>query len=237
MRSMDHIGLRVERKLKKNAFWGLARRRDSLVLTWRGRLLLVLSLTILSVIAVRGLYPFLAVNEPVTSGLLVVEGWVSDVAMEVAVAEFKRHRYAKVCVTGGPIEHGAWMSDYQTFAEQGAATLLKLGLNPNEIQAIPSKWVRKDRTNAAAEAFVKWMRGGGATFTTVHLITEGAHARRSRLLIQRLLGGGVVVGVTSVPRSDFDPERWWQSSAGVREVIGETLAYGYVRFLSWLADE
>ncbi|TRZ53351.1 YdcF family protein [bacterium] len=218
-------------------FFGLVRHRDCLALTWRGWLLLVLSLAVLSVVTVRELYPFLAVTEPVESGLLVVEGWVSDVTMEATIAEFKQHRYEKVYVTGGPIEHTAWLSNYKTFAERGAATLLELGLSANEVQAIPSKRVRKDRTNAAAAAFSKWMKDSGAVFTTVHLITEGAHARRSRLLFQRALGSGVTVGVTSFPGSDYDPEHWWQSSAGVREVVGEMLAYGYARFLFWLADE
>ena len=68
-------------------------------------------------------------------------------------------------------------------------------------------------------------------FFLFHLITEGAHGRRSRLLFQRALGSGVTVGVTSVPSSAYDPEHWWKFSAGVREVVGELLAYGYARFL------
>ncbi len=218
-------------------FFGLLSRRDCLALTWRGWLLLALTLAVWSVVAVRGIYPFLAVTEPVERGVLVVEGWVSDATMEAAVAEFKRHRYEKVYVTGGPVEHGAWISYYETFAEAGVATLVKLGLSANDLQAIPSKWVRKDRTNAAAAALDRWRRDSGAPFTTVHLISEGAHARRSRMLFQRALGSGVTVGVTSFPSNDFDPEHWWRSSAGVREVVGEILAYGYARFFFWPADE
>jgi hypothetical protein len=222
--------------MRKNDYWGLVRRRDCLVLTWRGWLLLILSLVSLSVATVRELYPFLAVTDPVEGGLLVVEGWGSDVTMEAAIGEFKRHHYEKVCVTGGPIEHSAWMNYYKTYAEQGAATLLVLGLNKNEVQAIPSTWVRKDRTHASAAAFSAWMRGSSTVFTIVHLITEGAHARRSRLLFQRALGSSVTVGVTSLPSRDFDPEHWWQSSAGFREVVGELLAYGYARMLGFAEE-
>jgi hypothetical protein len=49
-------------------------------------------------------------------------------------------------------------------------------------------------------------------------------------LFQRALGKGVTVGVTSVTDREYDPERWWQSSSGVRDVLGETLAYVYARF-------
>jgi hypothetical protein len=218
-------------------YFGLLRRRERLTPTRRGWALFALGLAMFSTFTVRGIYPFLAVTEPVAGGFLVVEGWVSDAAMEAAVAEFRRHRYAMVYVTGGPVEHGAWMNRYKTFADAGRATLIELGLDPKEVQPIPSKQVRKDRTNAEAEAFGRWIRQSGAAVKTVHLISEGAHARRSRLLFQRALGGDVEVGVTSVPRGDFDPDHWWRSSAGVREVMGETVAYGYARLLFWLADE
>jgi hypothetical protein len=223
--------------MKKKVCWGLVRHRDCLVLTWRGCLLLVLSLAALSVVTVRELHPFLAVTEPVANGLLVVEGWVPDVAMNAAIAEFKQHHYEKVCVTGGPISRGAQLSVYKTFAEMGTATLLKLGLSKNEVQAIPSAWIRRDRTYAEAVALKMWMQDSGVSSTTVHLITEGSHARRSRLLFQRVLGSGVTVGVTSIPSGEYDPEHWWQSSEGVRTVVGETLAYGYARFLFRSAEK
>ena len=207
------------------------RHRVCLVPTWRGWLMAVLVLAAGLVFLVRELYPFLAVTEPAANGLLVVEGWVSDSTMAVTVDEFKRHHYEKICVTGGPIDHSAWRNYYQSFAEEGAATLLRLGIKANEIQAVPSERARKDRTYAEAAALAKWLRSSGAAFTSVHLITEGAHARRSRLLFRRALGNNVTVGVTSVPSGDYDPEHWWRSSAGVREVVGETLAYGYARLL------
>ncbi len=223
--------------MEKKVFWGLVQRRDCLAPTWRGWLLLVLSLAALFVVTVRELYPFLAETRPVASGLLVVEGWVQDVAMEAAAAEFKRHHYEKLCVTGGPIYRGAPLRGYNTFADWGTAALLKLGLNANDVQPIPSTWVRRDRTYAEALALNKWMREQGIAFSTVHLITDGPHARRSRMLFQRALGSGVTVGVTSIPSRQYDPERWWQSSEGMKDVVGETLAYGYALFLTGAAKE
>jgi hypothetical protein len=223
--------------MKKKEFWGLLKRRYCLALTWRGWLLLVLSLAILSVVTVRGVYPFLSVTEPVESGLLVVEGWVSDFTMEATVAEFKRHRYDKVCVTGGPKDYTIYLSEYKNFAEEGTATLLVLGLKKNEVQAIPAKRVLKDRTYVSAVALSKWMKDSGTAFTTIHLITQGPHARRSQLLFQRAFGSGVTIGVTSVPSHSYDPEHWWRSSAGVKEVIGEMIAYVYSRLFFWPKEE
>ncbi len=81
---------------------GLLRRRQCLVPTLRGWLLLALGCAALAFVAARGLHPFLAVTDPVPGGVLVVEGWVPDYMLEAAIAEFKRNHYAKLFVTGIP---------------------------------------------------------------------------------------------------------------------------------------
>lgn len=208
---------------------GLLRRRQGLMPTWRGWLLLIFILTGLSIVGVRTLYPFLAVNAPAPGGVLVVEGWVPDWALEATSAEFHRNHYDKVLVTGIPIERGTLLSEYKTYAELGAAILLKLGMSSNNVQAVPTPSVRQDRTYASATELRNWLREHSMSVTKVNLITMGAHARRSRLLFQEALGKGVVVGVVAIPARDFDEGHWWRSSQGVRIVIGEALAYGYAR--------
>ncbi len=209
--------------------WKLLRRRQVLVPTWRGWLVLLVGLIGLAIFAILEIHPFLAVNAPLRSGSMVVEGWASDYALEKAVAEFHRNHYDKMYVTGGPIEAGAPLSEYKTYAERGAAILTKLGLLTNEFRAVPAPWVRQDRTYTAALTLANWLRIDGVRLTKVHLITEDTHARRSRLLYEKALGKGVKVGVTAIPPADYDPGRWWRSSVGVRSVMGETLAYGYAR--------
>ncbi|HWX21363.1 MAG TPA: ElyC/SanA/YdcF family protein [Candidatus Binatia bacterium] len=209
--------------------WGLLRRRQCVVPTWRGWLALFLVCAVLAIISIREIHPFLAVTEPLPGGVLVVEGWAPDYALEATVAEFRRNHYDKLYVTGGPLEAGAPLSVYKTFAELGAATLLKLGLNTNEVQAVPAPLVRQDRTYVSAVSLRRWLSGHGLAPAMVHLISEGPHARRSRLMFERALGKGVKVGVTAVPSMDYDERHWWRSSAGVRGVIAEALAYGYAR--------
>lgn len=179
----------------------------------------------------RRAHSFFATVDPVHGGILVVEGWAPDYAMAETVAEFRRHPYSRLYVTGGPLEVGTPLSEYKTYAQRGTAILLKLGLTTNEVQAVPCGPVRKDRTYAAAVALGDYLRENGGIPDRVHLITEGPHARRSRLLLQMALGREAEVGVTAIPIPDYDPDRWWDSSAGVRGVIGEAIAYGYARFL------
>lgn len=210
---------------------GLLRRRECWRLTWRAWLLLGLVFGSLACLFVVRIHQFLSVNQPITGGLLVVEGWSSDYGFQSALAEFRTHHYDKLYVTGGPIQEGAPLSEYKTYAECGALILLKLGLSSNDVQAVPAPWVRQDRTYTAAVTLRDFLRQHGIAASKVHLISEGPHARRSRLLVQKAFGKRAEVGVTSVPVRDYDPQHWWRSSTGVRGVIGETLAYLYARLL------
>jgi uncharacterized SAM-binding protein YcdF (DUF218 family) len=212
-------------------WFGLLRRRQCWLPTWRAWTIFIVVFLGFGWLGIRKIYPFLAVNDPHPGGLLVVEGWAPDYAFEAALQEFKRNHYDKVCVTGGVLDIGAPLSDYKTYAELGVAVLVKLGLSTNDIQAIPAPAVRRDRTYAAAASLHRWLEQQHRAPNQIHLITEGAHARRSRLLFQKALGPNIKVSVTAVPVRDFDERHWWRSSAGVRGVIGETLAYLYVRLL------
>jgi len=210
---------------------GLLRRRQCVVPTWRGWLVLIASCALLAVVLARTAYPFLAVIDSKPGGVLVVEGWASDRVLETAVTEFRRNHYDKLYATGGPVELGGPLSVYKTYAELAAATLLKLGLNTNDVQAVPAAEVRRDRTYNSAIFLKKWLREHNLAAARVNLITVGPHARRSRLMFEKALGEGAVVGVIAIPSEEYDPGHWWRSSAGVRTVIGEAMAYGYARFI------
>ena len=199
--------------------------------------MLVLLAGLFAGITFRGIYPFLSIDDPLPGGALVVEGWAPDRAMEFVAAEFRRQHYDKVYVIGGPLDSGAPLSEYQTYAQLGAAVLLKLGLSTNDVQAVPAPHVRKDRTYAAVMSLRDWWRQHGPTPTKVHLISEGPHSRRSRLMMQKALGKGVAVGVTAAPCAEFDGRDWYRCSAGVRAVISEGLAYLYARFLFYPPKE
>ena len=222
---------------QKKIVWGLLGRRQCLVPTLRGWLLLTLSLAALALLAARTLYPFLAVTDPVPGGVLVVEGWVPDHMLKAAIAEYKRDHYAGLFVTGIPLTQGAPLSEYTNYAYLGAATLLKLGMSTNDVQAVPTGVIRRDRTYAMALSLKSWWREHNMAPTKVNLVTGGPHARRSRLLFEKALGQGVSVGVIAIPANDFDERHWWNSSQGVRIVTGEALAYVYARLLFYPPKE
>jgi hypothetical protein len=236
-------GLRYISPLSRNTMessttcLGLLSRRHCLVPTLRGWLLLALSFAALMFVAARELHPFLAVTDPVPGGVLVVEGWAPDYMLEAAIAEFKRNHYARLYVTGIPLQNGAPLSEYKNYAYLGAATVVKLGLSTNEVQAVPTGLTRRDRTYAMALSLKHWWREHDLAPTKANLITGGPHARRSRLLFEKALGKGVTVGVMPIAANDYDEQHWWHSSQGVRVTIGEMLAYGYARLLFYPPQE
>ena len=217
--------------------WALFRRRQIPVPTWRGWLLLIVLAVLFCVIAVKRAYWFLAVTAPKPGGVLVIEGWAPDYALAQAAQEFRRNRYEKLFATGGPVEYGAPLSEYTTYAEVGAATLLKLGLGTNEVQAAPAPLVKQDRTYTAAVALRHWMREHNLIATNVNVLTVGPHARRTRLMFHKAFGKGVTIGIIATGPGDFEENKWWRSSQGFRAVTGELMAYGYARLLFHPAQE
>ena len=216
---------------QNKVFYGFLCRRQCLVPTLRAWVVVVLVCATVAVIGARELGSFLTVNAPVQGGVMVAEGWLPDYALEAVKAEFNRDHYEKLFVTGLPLERGAPLAEYKTYAEMSAAILIKMGLGTNVVQAVPGTWVRQDRTYAMASTLRRWMLEHRMTPTKVQIMTVGPHARRSRLLFEKAFGKGVTVGVTALPSDDFDPAHWWTSSAGVRTVVGEALAYAYARVL------
>jgi hypothetical protein len=67
------------------------------------------------------------------------------------------------------------------------------------------------------------------TVRSINVLTEDAHARRTQMLFEKAFGSGVAVGIISIPDPDYDAKHWWRTSEGVREVLGESIAYIYAR--------
>jgi hypothetical protein len=173
------------------------------------------------------------VNDPLPSDILVIEGWIPDYALQRALPDLTRDHYRKILVTGGPINSGTYLCGYTNWAELGTATLLRLGVDTNTVEALPAARVSRDRTYASAVTLLAWLHSHNINSTSLNIVTMADHSRRSRLLFCKALGPDYHVGVISIDSQDYDPNRWWKTSEGVRTVIGELIAYGYARFLFW----
>ena len=66
----------------------------------------------------------------------------------------------------------------------------------------------------------------------INVVTESTHARRTCLLFQKALGKHVQGGIIAAPNPDYDKERWWRYSEGVKDVMSDNLSYVYAKFSS-----
>lgn len=201
--------------------------------TWRGVLLALGLAGLLAWGFMNSIHSFLTPNAPLPDGAMVLEGWLSDGALRHALYRFRSGNYDWLYVTGGPVELGGPLMQYKNYADVTAASLISMGMDTNRLQAVSAPQVMQDRTYASAVALRQWLARHGRSITNLTVVSEDAHARRSRLLFEKAFGGGVHVGIISIPTDHYEPKRWWASSPGVRVVISEAVAYGYARLLFW----
>src|SRR5438552_4063387 len=222
MRSGDHLSQKL---------WGIVTRKERWGLSWRGWLLVTSAGLVAAYLAFLNIHPFLAITHRVNTNVLVVEGATQRYAIRGGAEEFKNGSYQRIFTTGGPVEgNGGYTNDYNTSASVAAESLEKFGVPDYLVQMVPSRVIARERTYSSAVALRDWFRDHDLPVHSINVLTQGAHARRTRLLYQKAFGKNVAVGVIAVSNPDYDPTQWWRYSDGVREVIGESIAYIYARF-------
>jgi len=209
---------------------GLLVRQYRWGLSLRGWVFALLLLASVFFLFLGCIHPFFAITQRVKASLLVVEGWVPQYVMKKASEEFLSGSYQRVFSTGGPVTGmGGYINDYSTAAYIGATHLRNAGVPGRDVQSVPADKVERDRTYSAAVALQRWLSQYHPTERAVNIVTIDVHARRTRLLFQRAMGPEFQVGIVSIANPDYDSRHWWRYSEGVRDVLGETIAYAYVK--------
>jgi O-antigen/teichoic acid export membrane protein len=216
----------------RRALWGLLDRQERWSLSWHGWLTLTSALVLAGALLLNSVYPFLATTRRVDADVLVVEGWIHEYAIRVAADEFRSGSYRRVFTTGGPVVGtGRYVNDFQTTASVGADLLKKVGVPDESLEMVPSRTMDRDRTYGSAIALRDWIREHQPSVRRINVLTENTHARRTWLLFQRAFGRDVQVGIIAVPNVDYPANRWWLYSQGLKDVVSESGAYLYARFL------
>lgn len=169
---------------------------------------------------------FLSVNQPVNGEVLVVEGWLPDYALQEVAGKHLERNYRLIVVCGGPLERGTYLTGYDTYADVGRDTLSRIS-GRKDIIAVPVQRVQKDRTYAAAAALRRWFLENDVKWRKIDVVTIGVHARRSWMLHRSVFGRSFSIGVVAIENQNYDAEKWWTTSQGVKTVIMETIAYLY----------
>jgi uncharacterized SAM-binding protein YcdF (DUF218 family) len=212
---------------RRQVLGGLVVRRECWTLSWKGRVLAGAVLLGATIAILFGAHPFLAVTQPIKGRFLIVEGWVPASATREAKILFEQGSYQKILTCGGPVRDRLDLESEVTYAEWGASNLRKLGVSTNFVQAVPAPAAETDRTYSSALALKAWFETNGLDAESIDVVTSGCHGRRSHMLFRKAFGPNVRIGIISVPPKAYNSQRWWASSAGVREVLSEGIAYLY----------
>ena len=134
-------------------------------------------------------HPFLAINAPEQTRILVVEGWISETGIKYAADQLLSDSYDHAFITGGPISgFGGYTSDFNTYAHYGFSRLLKKEVSRDRLTRVPSRVTERDRTYSSAVVLRQYLATNNIQPTAVNILTDSVHARRSRLLFKAALG-------------------------------------------------
>ena len=114
--------------------------------------------------------------------------------------------------------------------QYAASLMLPLFLLEKIIPVPITIYPRKDRTYYKALEVKKRLNEEGFTRLSIDVVSSGVHARRTWLLFEKAFPS-VDVGVIAITPNSYDTSRWWLFSEGVRNVISESIAYLYARFI------
>jgi len=207
----------------------LIRQRLMYVPTWLGWLCLLGAAAVVVRLCLAGPYPLLAVTERVPASVLVVEGWVSDFALRDALAEFRHGGYERLVTAGGPLGYGYTVGGTTNYAQSAGLILRSFGADTNRMVVAPGRFTFRNRTYNAARSVQTRLQEISVPIHGIVVFSQGPHARRTRLVYQKVFGPGVSVGVISRPSDEYDGARWWQTSEGAKEVITEGLGWLFER--------
>lgn len=197
--------------------------------TWKAKFIFLLGFVLSFYFLVVGAYNFLSPQEPVNTKILVVEGWLNDYALEESLSLFHEDSYDIMLITGGPLNTGYVLMNYKSTAEVALGTLLKFGANPETTIAINRDLVWRDRTYTSALELKKYLKSEMPDVNSFNLVSLGAHSKRSYLLFERAMPE-YEIGIITIQERLYNPEKWWNTSKGLRTIITEGIGYFYVLF-------
>jgi hypothetical protein len=212
----------------KTKLWGLWEYKPRWWISRKGWLVVFLGLLTSGTVFITQIHAFLAENKPLPSAeILVVEGWLTDEALEKSIEEFRQGDYQLLITTGVPLERGSYLSEYRTFAELAAATLVAMGFDREKIVSVPAPKTLRNRTLISAIAVKDWLERQGKNYRRLNLYSDDVHTRRSRSIYAKVFAPRVEVGSIAASTPSYNPQTWWRESEGVRRIISETIAYIY----------
>ena len=157
---------------------------------------------------------------------MIIEGWISDGFYRQAAAAFEAGRYDNILVLQASDENEERYVANTAACNDRSEILASYGVSKPLIGTLLYPATERDRTYHAAIAARDWILRH-STKKSFDVVTIGPHARRSRMMFKKVFGKDFLVGIIALNDPKYDPSHWWRTSEGVRDVIGEVIAYIY----------
>jgi uncharacterized SAM-binding protein YcdF (DUF218 family) len=176
---------------------------------------------------------FLSLTDRLPAEVLVVEGWIGANGVRAAAAEFRGGGYRYVVATGSqPDDDRGWQEPGWSYAQGAANELARSGIPMEKIIVALARDTERQRTYESAVAVSRKLRSLSIDPKYLNVFTWGPHARRSRLVFEKVCAQHTGIGVVSwVPVAEED-KRWWLSSEGAREFLTESAGYLFELFFN-----
>ena len=207
--------------------FSLFKRKTCIRPTLIGWIIISIAIVIIFRLSLVGVYYFLAVNNPVKSKTLVLEGSAPTYVVKEALDYYHDNGYNKLIVTGIPIINFEFIAPYRNTAEATARALKYYGFEDTVyIAPIPSN-VLIDRTYHTAVVTRMLFEKNNWDYN-FNIYSVGVHSRRSRMMFRKAFGSDYDIGIIAHKDRTFAPNHWWRSSKGFRNVSNEFVATLYV---------
>ena len=194
---------------------------------WVVAVLLLMATTII-LLGFKNSAIYLALNKPNQGDYLVVEGWQDEQSLKQALAVFHDNTYRYLITTGGPdIRH--INPEHKTYAEQSAYFLLTQGLDATKLMVIPAPASAQDRTFLSAVMVRNALLGQSKSPIYMDIYTQDVHGRRTYTLYKMAFRDTDTIGIYSSDPTNYDLNRWWQTSEGAKSVFTEIVGLFWVK--------
>ncbi|MDB6077313.1 MAG: cytosine deaminase [Akkermansiaceae bacterium] len=167
---------------------------------------------------------FLSLTDRQPPDVLVVEGWIGIDGIKAAKLEFEQGGYRYIVTAGAQFSY-RWGPQRWNYATEAREILLRAGVPPDRVIEAPATDTESQRTFQAALAVRRILDARGVRPHAVNLFTLGAHARRSRLVLAKVLPSSTSVGCIAWKPPSYPPGPWWNSSERAEDFLKETVGY------------
>ena len=139
-------------------------------------------------------------------------------------------RYDRGAIDG----NGLYRTDQRSEADETAEQLQRAGVPEEMLVTVAAPPTDYDKTYATAVAVRDWLAQQPEGLPpALNVLSESAHARRSRLLYQKAFGDAVLIGVIAAPREDVSADTWWKTPSARAFTFVQIAKYLYARLLFW----